>query len=50
MKQSVVLTAQEVNQILVDSVANKYKLKAKIYDVDWNFNTNPITVRITEKE
>ena len=50
MKQSVVLTAQEVNQILVNYVANKYNLKANLFDVDWNFKTTPITVRITEEK
>ena len=48
MKQSIVLTSQEVNQILVHYVVDKYNLKAKSYDVDWNFNSTPITVRITE--
>jgi hypothetical protein len=50
MKQSVVLTAREVNQILVDYVVNKYKLKGKVYDVDWDFYSTPITVRITEEK
>ena len=50
MKQSVVLTAQEVNKIIVDYVVSKNKLKSKVYDVDWNFNATPITVRITEEK
>lgn len=50
MKQSIVLTPQEVNQILVDYISEKYQLKAKRYDVNWNLITSPITITITEVE
>lgn len=50
MKNCIELTSQEANQILVSYIAKKYNLKAKFYDVNWDFSTTPVKVRITKAE